>query len=119
MVNFVIIDDNIMHRKRVYNIICTYMMDNNVDFKIYEFNDIDDKINDYIDKNIKNSIYILDLELPSHDGIDVATRVRNKNNDWVSPIIILTAHGGAYYKSYKERLQLLDFVCKSEDLIQF
>lgn len=82
MVNFVIIDDNIMHRKRVYNIICTYMMDNNVDFKIYEFNDIDDKINDYIDKNIKNSIYILDLELPSHDGIDVATRVRNKNNDW-------------------------------------
>lgn len=42
MVNFVIIDDNIMHRKRVYNIICTYMMDNNVDFKIYEFNDIDD-----------------------------------------------------------------------------
>lgn len=115
MVNFVIIDDNIMHRKRVYNIICTYMMDNNVDFKIYEFNDIDDKINDYIDKNIKNSIYILDLELPSHDGIDAATRVKNKNNDWVSPIIILTAHGGAYYKSYKERLQLLDFVCKSED----
>ena len=43
MVNFVIIDDNIMHRKRVYNIICTYMMDNNVDFKIYEFNDIDTK----------------------------------------------------------------------------
>ena len=35
MVNFIIVDDNRMHRKKVYDVIFSYMMNNNIDFKIF------------------------------------------------------------------------------------
>ena len=57
-------------------------------------------------------MYILDLELPSGDGIDIARYIRNDCNNWISPIIIVTAHTSLYYEVYKQRLQLLDFIGK-------
>ena len=39
MINFVIVEDNNHYRKRVVDIIITYMMGNKVEFKISEFDD--------------------------------------------------------------------------------
>lgn len=39
MINFVIVDDNNMHRKKVSSIIMTIMMNNKVSFEIQEFGD--------------------------------------------------------------------------------
>lgn len=116
MVNFVVVDDNKFHRNKVTNIILSYMMNNKLDFKINEFSDYDEKLLNYIKSNNNQSIFILDLELPNGDGIDIAKIVRNKNNDWISPIIILTVHTSLYYEVYKQRLQILDFIGKCESV---
>lgn len=116
MINFVIVDDNNMHRKKVNNIIISIMMNNKINFNIQEFPDFDSDLFDYFKNPKPNSIYILDLELPNGDGIDIARKIRNEYNDWTSPIIVLTAHTSMYYEVYKQRLQILDFIGKSDNI---
>lgn len=112
MVNFVVVDDNTHHRKNICSIVMKRMMSNQINFKINEFNDYNKKLTTYIKESGHISIYILDLELPSGDGIDIARMIRNTYNDWNSPIIIITAHASLYYEVYKQRLQILDFIPK-------
>lgn len=116
MINFVLIEDNDMQRKNTSKIILSYMMKNKIEFKIHEFNDYNKKLLDFVKKNKEDCIYILDLELPSGDGIDIARIIRNDCNNWISPIIILTAHSSLYYEVYKQRLQILDFISKCENI---
>ena len=47
MINFVIVDDNNMHRKKVNNIIISIMMNNKINFNIQEFPDFDSDLFDY------------------------------------------------------------------------
>lgn len=112
MINFVVVDDNELHVKRVENLILSCMMNNKIDFKIEIYNDYSSKLLNFIRKNKKNTVYILDLELPNGDGIDIARFIRNDINDWINPIIILSVHTSLYYEVYKQRLQILDFVGK-------
>ena len=116
MINFVVVDDNSLQRKRICNTIMSKMMDNKIEFRIYEFADYNDKLLKYISNDNENTVYILDLELPSGDGIDIARYIRTTNNNWTSPIIIITVHTSLYYESYKQRLQILDFIGKCEDV---
>ncbi len=81
MINFVIVDDNNMHRKKVSSIIMTIMMNNKVSFEIQEFGDFNSTLLNYFKNPKPNSIYILDLELPSGDGIDIARKIRDEYND--------------------------------------
>ena len=114
MINFVIVDDNSLQRKNISKIVFSQMMNNKLDFNVYEFEDYNNKLKKYIEKNDIDTIYILDLELPSGDGIDIARKIRYENNNWVCPIIIITAHTSLYYEVYKQRLQVLDFIGKCE-----
>ncbi len=114
MVNFVVVDDNSLYVSKIEKLVVTYMMNNKIDFHIEVFNDYTADLLKYIKKNKKNTIYIIDLELPNGDGIDAARYIRNEVNDWINPIIILTAHTSLYFEVYKQRLQVLDFIGKCE-----
>lgn len=116
MINFIVVDDNDKHRKKNVKFILDYMMKNNLDFDIHEYNDYSDKLISDIEKFGDSSIYVIDLELPSGDGLDIARTIRNEYNNWVSPIVIITSHTSLYYEVYKERLQILDFIGKCEDI---
>ena len=116
LVNFVVIEDNAIHRKNNIKLITNYMMSNKLQFDIFEYEDYSkDLLNDISSFN-DNSVYIIDLELPSGDGLDIARYIRNELNNWTSPIIIITAHVSLYYDVYKQRLQILDFIGKCEDI---
>ena len=116
MINFVVVDDNSIQRKKICNVIMSAMMNNKMDFKIMDFADYNDELIKFINEKKENTIYILDLELPSGDGIDIARLIRNENINWISPIIIITVHTSLYYEVYKQRLQILDFIGKCEDV---
>ena len=100
MINFIVIDDNDKHRKNNVNYITSYMMKNKLEFDIHEYNDYSTKLLNNIDNYGDSSIYIIDLELPSGDGIDIARTIRNEFNNWISPIIIITSHTSLYYEVY-------------------
>ncbi len=116
MVNYVIVDDNKSFRKKISDLVLSFMMKNKVDFKIIEFPDFNKDLEDYIKKDTNDTIYILDLELPNGDGIEIARLIRNKYNNWISPIIIITVHTSLYFEVYKQRLQVLDFIGKCDDI---
>lgn len=109
MIRFVIVEDNKLHMKLTEEIILKYMMKNNYDFDIIKYlkvnKDFDDKISDD-----NNYIYILDFDLGDTNAIDVARKIRK--NDWRSPIIVFSVNGGMAYDTFKQRLQILDFVNK-------
>ena len=116
MINFVVLDDNKLHRKKISKIVFSKMMENKIEFKIHEFCDYDKEVLNYIKHDKKDTIYILDLELPNGDGIEIARKIRNEVNNWISPIIIITAHTSLYYEVYKQRLQVLDFIGKCDNI---
>ena len=116
MINFIIVEDKQEHRKNHVKLITKYMMSNKLEFGIFEFDDISYNVLKEISLFNENSIYIIDLQLPSGDGLDIVRYIRNELNNWVSPIIIITAHVSLYYDVYKQRLQILDFIGKCEDI---
>ena len=83
---------------------------------IHEFDDCNKQLIKYVKEDRQDTIYILDIELPSGDGVDVARKIRNIQNNWISPIIIITAHTSLGYEVYRQRLQILDFIGKCEDV---
>lgn len=116
MINFIIVDDNKLQRKTISKIIISKMMSNKIEFNILEFEDHNSKLENYISKRNVDTIYILDLELPSTDGVNIARLIRYKYNDWNSPIIICTIHTSSYYEVYKQKLQILDFMAKCDNI---
>ena len=116
MINFVIVDDNKSQRKNISKIILKHMMGNKIEFNVIEYEDYNDKLIEYLKTNTADTVYILDLELPSGNGIDIAREIRNKYDNWNSPIIIITVHTSLYFEVYKERLQILDFIGKNENV---
>ena len=116
MINFVIVDDNKSQRKIISKTIIKKMMSNKLEFNIIEFEDYNNQLKEFIRRNNDDTVFILDLELPNGDGIDIAREIRNKYENWNCPIIIITVHTSLYYEVYKQRLQILDFIGKSEDI---
>ncbi len=110
MINFVIVEDNPRHMLRTKDIIVNYMMKNKFEFDILMFEGVTDSLMDLVRAHESNYIYILDFELPRTTAIEVAREIRKK--DWVSPIIIFTVNGGMAFETFKQRLQILDFVSK-------
>lgn len=116
MINFVVVEDNEQYRKIIVEVIIRYMMNNSYDFKIYEFDNYNEKLIKYINNNYENNIYILDFDLPSGTAIDVSRAIRL--NDWLSQIIVLTAYNSFALSSFKKRLILLDYLLKDSDYVK-
>ena len=112
MINYVIVEDNELHMKKTKDIIIKYMMNNNYDFNIITFKRINDDFKRLLEGD-SNYIFILDYQLEDMTAIDVARIIREK--DWNSPIIIFTVNESKAFSSFKERLQLLDFVSKYDN----
>lgn len=110
MINFVIVEDNPTHMRKTKKIVIDYMMKNSIVFDILEFNKIDESFEEVVKNSDKNNIYILDFELEDTNAIEVSRLIRK--TDWKSPIIIFSVNGGMAYETFKQRLQILDFVNK-------
>lgn len=113
MIKFIIVEDNKIHQKHIEDVIVSFMMKNNYEFKIKIFDKETQELHKLIKENEDNHIYILDFELPNSNAIDISRKIREY--DWTSPIVIFTAHGGMAFETFKQRLQILDFINKQLD----
>lgn len=110
MINFVIVEDQANQREHISKLIIKYMMKNKFEFDIIEFETETKKLREFIQESENNNIYILDFQLPNSNAIEIARYIRQ--SDWKSPVIVLSAYGGMAYETFKQRLQILDFVNK-------
>lgn len=113
MVNFIICDDNQKLLEELKKVINKAMMKNNYEYKVYSFNDYDEDFMKITDDKMACKIYILDVEVPSQSGINVARKIRDKDVD--SVIIFLTSHNEVGSILLKEEIMFLTFICKYDD----
>ena len=113
MINFIVCDDDIKILKKVERIIDKYMMKNKLAYKVHLFTDYDDEFMQLLNSNLINRIYILDIEMPSRSGIDIARNIRIA--DINSVIIFLTSHEELGLTILKKELMFLSFINKYDD----
>ncbi len=113
MLNFIVCEDDMAIKRKMVNLITKIMMPQEIDYVIHEFDDYNTKIKKIANDNTIKKIYILDIELPSKSGLDIARKIREK--DWESIIIIVTAHYELGLEAVKNRLMLLDFISKFDN----
>ena len=113
MINFIVCEDNKIILQKNIDIINKTMFKNNINYRIYQFTNSDSKLKELINENKELKIYILDIELETTSGIDIARDIRKKDNK--SIIIISTTYMEYLPYALKNKLMLFDFVSKFED----
>lgn len=113
MFNFVVCDDNKLIRENVANVINKIMLSNDLEYKIHLFNDYDNSFYQFLNSKLSFKIYILDIEMPSRSGIDIARQIRQ--NDLESIIIFLTSHEEMGMTVLKNELFCLSFINKFDN----
>ena len=94
MINFIICDDNEFFLSEIFNIVNDFCNKLKINYEIYVFKSYDKNFFDIVDSELDNKIYILDIETPSGNGVDVARKIRSK--DLNSFLIFISAYTREY-----------------------
>lgn len=114
MIEFIICEDEKDFRLKYEELAEKVMMNYDLDYKIYSFNEYSNKWKQHIN-NDNFKIFILDLKTKQGSGLDAARYIREELDDWQSMIIIVTAYPEYKYEALGKRLMLVDFVYKLDD----
>ncbi len=118
MINFVICDDNKSFSKIMKNIIEKVMINYDQDYKVFHFEEYDKRFEEFIKRDLGFNVYFLDIKTKSGSGLDAARIIREKYDDWVSILIIVTSHEEYRYEALSNRLYLMDFINKLDNCEQ-
>lgn len=113
MINFIICDDNQEMRNNLLEIVGTFMISKNLEYKTHLYEDYDDRFIEIINRQLPFKIYILDIETPTRTGIDVARIIRHKDED--SAIIFITGHEDLASRLLSKDITFLAFINKFDD----
>lgn len=115
MINFVVCDDNKNFSRIMKTIIEKVMINYEQEYKIVQFEEYDSKFEEYIRKDLGFNVYFLDIKTRHGSGLDAARIIREKYDDWVSILIIVTSHEEYRYEALSNRLYLMDFINKLDN----
>ena len=113
--NFIIYEDEKDYAVRYKNVINKLLMPTNLNYEIIEFVEYNEKTDEEIENIDGNKTYILDIEVPGKNGLELARSIR-KTGDWTSPIIIVTSHDEFKTVGYTAKILMLNFISKSGEL---
>ncbi len=94
MINFIICDDNEFFLMEIYKVVNDFCLNKRINFEIHVFKNYDNNFFDIVRQELDNKVYILDIETPSGNGIDVAKKIRNK--DLNSFLIFISSYTAKY-----------------------
>ena len=112
MINFIIVEDNKYFNGIVKNEIDKIMFHKPMAYHIHLFYDFDQKFKKIMNSDLPLKIYILDIEAPSDDGINIARKIRE--NDMDSIIIFLTQYKEFGSILLQDEIMFLAFIVKSK-----
>ena len=113
--NFVIYEDEKEYATRYKNIIHRILGSTNLNYKIVEINEYNEKNKKILEALDGNKVYILDIEVSGINGLELARKIR-KTGDWSSPIIIVTSHEEFRNVGYTGKILMLNFISKNQQL---
>lgn len=110
---FIICEDNEEVQKIDRKIISQITMPYNFNYSVRTYNKYCSELKAIINDNIKEKVYILDIEFPGKSGIDISREIRDK--DWDSKIVIQTVHNELEINVLKSKLLIFDFISKYDN----
>ena len=110
MIKFIICDDNKEALEIANRSVTKAMMDYDIEYKVLKFTKYDEKLKEQIKDNLNTKIYILDIELPVVSGLEIASEIRETEDD--SVIIFVTAHPECKNDIFYSRLEAIDYISK-------
>ncbi len=78
----------------IYKVVNDFCLNKRINFEIHIFKNYDNNFFDIVRQKLDNKVYILDIETPSGNGIDVAKKIRNK--DLNSFLIFISSYTAKY-----------------------
>ena len=115
MIKFIICDDEREFLNKECKIVENFMMNYDIEYDKVCFSEYDDKFIENVKEDVGFKIYLLDIRTKYGSGLDMARKIREENDDWVSVIIIVTAYPEYKYEALGNRLYLFDFVNKLDN----
>lgn len=110
MIKFIICDDNKEALEKANTAVTKAMMNYDIEYKVLKFTRYDEKLKEQIKDELNTKIYILDIELPIVSGLEIASEVREMEDD--SIIIFVTAHPECKNDIFYSRLEAIDYISK-------
>lgn len=110
MIKFIICDDNKDALEIANKSVTKAMMNYDVEYKVLKFTRYDEKLKEQIKDELSTKIYILDIELPIVSGLEIASEIRETEDD--SIIIFVTAHPECKNDIFYSRLEAIDYISK-------
>lgn len=115
IMNFILYEDEEVFVNIYEEVINKLMLNHRIDYKIHKINSYDDTTINNINSIKGNKVFILDVEVPGKNGIDLARKIR-KSGDWISPIIVVTSHEEFKVVGFTGKILMLDFISKNKEL---
>lgn len=113
--NFIIYEDMKKYIDIYKKTIFKLMDSNNLNYNIVEINKYDNTTKNKLLDLKGNKIYLLDIEVPGKQGIELAREIR-KSGDWTSQIIIISSHDEFESVGYTRKILMLDFISKKKNI---
>lgn len=110
MIKFIICDDNKEALEIANKSVTKAMMNYDIEYKVLKFTRYDEKLKEQIKDELNTKIYILDIELPIVSGLEIASEIREMDDD--SVIIFVTAHPECKNDIFYSRLEAIDYISK-------
>lgn len=115
MIKFIIVDDELIYKKRIIKIIDKLMFNNNEAYDIISFDCHNADLKKQIEDLSVEKIYILDIELPGkYSGLDISKSIRSI--DWDSEIIFITSHDKMFETVYRSVYKIFSFIEKFQNM---
>jgi len=113
--NFIIYKDKKKYSTKYKNVIHRLLGQTTLNYEIIEINEYKEKTKIELENIEGNKIYVLDIEVPGKNGLELARKIRKKG-DWTSPIIIVTSHDEFKHVGYTAKILMLNFITKEAEL---
>ena len=115
MFNFIIYEDDINTTNLYKNIIHEFIGGKKDGYKIISFNRYDNNLVEQIHNLMGKKIYILDVQVPGKNGLDLARDIR-ASDDWLSQIIIISDFEKYRKEAFTSKMLTLDFIVKDNEV---
>ena len=113
MLNIVICEDNLPHKKQVEKCVENCIIIHNLDMKIALSTDNPNKVVEYLKKEQRSGLYFLDVDLNHQiNGINLASIIRDY--DPRGFIVFITSHAEALPLTFHYKVEAMDFILKDE-----
>ena len=112
MIKFIICEDNLDTLERTSQAVTKSMIKYDMEYKVYKFPKYTNELKKLINENGDVKIYILDVELPGISGLEIASEIREDDDD--SIIIFATAHPDYRDDIFYSRLSAIDYIPKQK-----